>query len=475
MSGPVTAQQTVERVLELSRADGCVVIAQERSEANLRWANNTLTTNGAMSSRRLTVISVRNGATGAASGVVGRGAVQPGELADLVAASEQAARDAGPADDAAPLVGPDGQAGTEWAAAAAAWDDLPAATSIEVFGRLAPQLGDAFGAAAARDRLLYGYAEHVQETTYLGSSTGLRLRHAQPAGRFQLNGRTADGAASAYAARPSATITDLDVQALLGEVHTRLDWARRTVELPPGRYETILPPAVVTDLILPLMLIFGGARDAEEGRTVFSAPGGGTRIGERIASMPITLRSDPAELGVRCAPFVIATASGGGESSVFDNGAPRPATEWISGGTLGELARHRAWAAGTGTAHAPVPDNLVLTGGAEATGSVQDMIAATGRGLLLTTMWYVRPVDPQTALLTGLTRDGVYLVEDGEVVGAVNNFRWNDSPVSMLHRILAVGRTEPALAREFGEFFTRTAAPVLRVADFNMSTVSQAS
>jgi predicted Zn-dependent protease len=119
-------------------------------------------------------------------------------------------------------------------------------------------------------------------------------------------------------------------------------------------------------------------------------------------------------------------------------------------------------------------DNLVmeLPG---ATASLDDMVAGTQRGLLLTTIWYVRPVDPQTLLLTGLTRDGVYLIEGGEVTGGVNNFRWNESPVDLLGRVTEAGATERTLARELGEYFNRAAMPALRVPDFNMSTVSQAS
>jgi predicted Zn-dependent protease len=107
--------------------------------------------------------------------------------------------------------------------------------------------------------------------------------------------------------------------------------------------------------------------------------------------------------------------------------------------------------------------------------SLESMIASTKRGLLLTCLWYIREVDPQTLLLTGLTRDGVYLVENGEVTGAVNNFRFNESPVGMLSRLLEVGATEPTLPREWSDYFTRAAMPPLRVAAFNMSSVSQAS
>lgn len=461
----MTPQETVERALALSKADGCVVVAAERSEANLRWAGNTLTTNGSMRSRRVAVISVVDGATGAAAGVVERSAVAADVLEDLVRASEQAARGAGPADDAAPLVDPSDTGDR--------WDDPPEETSIDVFSRFAPGLGEAFGRAGGEQRLLFGFAEHVLETTYLGSSTGLRRRHAQPTGRVDVNGKSPDFSRSAWVGRTTRDFADIDMAGLDAELAQRLGWARRQLELPPGRYETILPPAAVADLMFYLY-ISAGARDADEGRTVFSKAGGGTRIGERLAATPVTLRSDPAEPGLECEPFVATTTSGGGLWSIFDNGQPLGPTEWIRSGELAELIRTRGWAAKSGARPAPLVDNLVLEApGASA--SLEEMVSRTERGLLLTCLWYIREVDPQNLLLTGLTRDGVYLVEDGEVTGAVNNFRWNESPVDLLGRLAEVGRSERCLPREWNDWFTRTSMPALRVPDFNMSTVSQAS
>jgi predicted Zn-dependent protease len=461
----MTPQETVERALALSKADGCIVVATERSETNLRWANNTLTTNGAMRSRQLAVISVVDGAAGAAVGVVERSAVTPDNLEDLVRASEQAARDAGPADDAAPLVEPDG--------AADEWDAPPAETSVAVFGRFAPDLGEAFRVARVEQRLLFGFAEHVLTTTYVASSTGLRRRWAQPTGRFEINGKSTDFARSTWAGQYTTDFTDIDLATADAELTRRLAWAERSVEMPAGRYETLLLPTSVADLMI-YMYISSGAREADEGRTVFSKPGGGTRVGERLSDVPMTLRSNPGEPGLESVPFTAATASFAGLVSVFDNGQLIEATDWIRSGQLANLIRTRSWAAKTGAPPRPIVDNLILDG--SATGrSVQDMIAGTERGLLVTCLWYIREVDPQTLLLTGLTRDGVYLVEGGEVTAAVNNFRWNESPVDLLGRVTEVGRTERCLCREWNDFFTRSAMPVLRVPDFNMSTVSQAS
>ncbi|QNP73506.1 TldD/PmbA family protein [Streptomyces roseirectus] len=453
--------EIVERALELSRADGCVVIADEQSSANLRWAGNALTTNGVTRGRTLTVVATVDGREGTASGVVTRAAVTSDELESLVRAAEEAARAAGPAEDAQPLV-----TGTP---ASPEFTEAPAETSSAVFADFAPALGEAFARARAGGRELYGFANHELVSTYLGTSTGLRLRHDQPNGTLELNAKSPDRARSAWAGRSTRDFKDVDPAAMDAELAVRLGWAERRIELPAGRYETLLPPTAVADLLIYQLWSQSG-RDAIEGRTVFSKPGGGTRLGERLTELPLTLRSDPHEPGLESAPFVIAHSSGG-DTSVFDNGLPVRATEWIGGGELKSLITTRHSASLTGLPVAPGGDNLVLDGGGER--SLDEMVASTERGLLLTCLWYIREVDPATLLLTGLTRDGVYLVENGEVVGEVNNFRFNESPVDLLGRAVEAGRTEKTLPREWSDWFTRAAMPALRVPDFNMSSVSQ--
>ncbi|GAA2152163.1 metallopeptidase TldD-related protein [Kitasatospora kazusensis] len=461
----VQPHELVELALGLSRADGCVVIADEESTANLRWAANGLTTNGVTRGRRLTVIATVDGGQGTASGVVSREAVTPDEVESLVRAAEDAARDAGPAEDAQPLI-----AGHP---ASADFTAPPAETSVEVFAEFAPALGEAFARARAAGQLLYGFARHELTSSYLGTSTGLRLRHDQPTGCVEINGKTADLTGSAWVGAATTDFRDVDVAALHSEVTRRLGWGQKRIDLPAGRYETLLPPSAVADLMVYLSWSAGG-RDAAEGQTVFSKAGGGTRVGERLSPLPLTLRSDPAAPGLEAAPFLL-THSSGETASVFDNGLPLAATDWIRDGELVSLFTTRHAAALTGLPVAPPIDNLVLeTAGGDAP-TLDEMIARTERGLLLTCLWYIREVDPATLLLTGLTRDGVYLVENGEVVGAVNNFRFNESPVDLLSRITEVGRTEPCLPREWGDYFTRAAMPPVRVADFNMSSVSQAS
>jgi predicted Zn-dependent protease len=309
-------------------------------------------------------------------------------------------------------------------------------------------------------------------TSYLGMSTGVRVRHVQPTGRIEVTGKTADWSRSSWIGHSTRDFSDVDMTAVDADLARRLGWAGRRVELDAGRFETLLPPSAVADLLAYLYWT-AIARDADDGRTVFSRQGGGTRVGERLADKPLRIWSDPAAPGLECDPVLMATSSGSAQS-VFDNGTPLRETDWIRDGELQALIQTRHSADLTGLPYTPGVDNLLMSS-ADSTRGLDDMIAGTDRGLLLTCLWYIREVDPQTLLLTGLTRDGVYLVEGGEVVAEVNNFRFNESPVDLLGRLSEIGLTERTLAREFGDYFTRTRMPTLRIADFNMSTVSKAS
>lgn len=463
-SSPVHPQSLVEHALATSMADRCVVIVRDATSANLRWANNTLTTNGVMHGVHVSVVSFVDQAGGVATGSVSGSATTQAEVDELVRAADAAARAAAPAEDAAELLAdrtsPD-------------WDDAPATTSIQVYDDVAPALGEAFGRAGGADRVLYGFVNHEVTTTYVGSTTGLRLRHVQPTGHFACTGKTADLGTSAWVGQATRDFSDIDPLAFEAELAQRLEWGRRKVDLEAGRYDTILPPSAVSDLMVYAYWV-AGARDAWEGQSVFSRRPTGTRIGEVIARPEVALYSDPAYAGLECAPFTVAAVSGN-ESSVFDNGLELGRTDWIRGGELTALRQTRYTAQMTQQPVTPAVDNLVLdvAGG---TGSIDDLVAGTERGLLLTCLWYIREVDPQNLLLTGLTRDGVYLVENGEITGAVNNFRWNESPVDLLRRFSHASATVPSFSREWGDdYFSRTATPALRVPDFNMSSVSPAN
>ncbi|HEX2895067.1 MAG TPA: metallopeptidase TldD-related protein [Marmoricola sp.] len=455
----LTPQSLVEHALTTSRSEQCVVIVQASTSANLRWANNTLTTNGVMRGMDVTVIAFQGAGNASVSGT----AASPDQVTALVEQADAGARLAQPAEDRATLVS---------GAASSDWTDAPAETSVEVYRDFARALGAAFGRAEAESRILYGFVNHEVTTTYLGSTTGLRLRHTQPTGHYGCTGKTADLSSSAWVGGATRDFSDVSAERIAADVATRLSWGSRRVELPAGRYDTVLPPSAVADLMIDAYWS-AGARVAHEGQSVYSRPGGGTRIGEALVAPSVTMYSDPAYPGLECAPFVVASGSSN-ETSVYDNGLSLGRTPWIGNGALASLIQTRHTAKLTGQPTTPAIDNLVLEvdGGA---GSDPDLVAGVDDGLLLTCLWYIREVDPQTLLLTGLTRDGVYRVEGGEITGVVNNFRFNESPVDLLRRFTAAGTTVPSFSREWGDdYFSRTATPALRVPDFNMSSVSQA-
>ncbi|ADP78378.1 metallopeptidase TldD-related protein [Pseudofrankia inefficax] len=463
------SHEIVERALAASRADGCIVIATESSTVNLRWANNTLTTNGAARDRSVTVVSIVGRSFGVRSvSTIEAGTTGVDKLTELVRSAEAAAKDADDAEDYADLLAP-GQPGA--ATSPEPFDALAERTSTSVFTRFAADLGEALRAARAEGRGLYGFAEHDLTTTWLGTSTGLRLRHSQPTGSVEWNAKNGQPGGSVWHGQATHDFSDVDVAATDAELRRRLGWCARTIDLPAGRYETLLPPSAVSDLILDAYWSAAG-RDAAEGRTVFSKAGGGTRLGEAFGPAGMTLYSDPADPELSCAPFAVSGHSSA-TASVFDNGLALGRTNWLDDGKLAALVHTRSSAQAAGARPTPFVDNLTMDAGGTAT--LDDMVASTKRGLLLTCLWYIREVDPEVLLLTGLTRDGVYLVENGEVTGAVNNFRFNESPVSLLGRITELGAASRTLGREWADWFKLSRMPAVRVPDFNMSSVSPAS
>ncbi len=456
----------IETALAATRSTELVVIVTETTQANLRWANNALTTNGQMHSLEATVIAFDIAESDSATAVASGPIATKEALLALVSRVDEDLRGAAREELSSLPPGSVDQSFTE---------PHPADQGgIGVLAAMASALGEAF--ATAPDTLrFFGFAEHILTTTWLGTSTGTRRRRVQPLGKFELNAKDAATGGSAWVGQATRDFSDVDTSALVTEALEQLSWAKTRIDLPAGRYETLLPPGAVADLLIYAFWTMSG-QDADEGRNVFSGPNPGTnRIGEQLAVLPITMSSDPAYPGLEVADFAIIPASESGMLSVWDNGADAARVDWLRYGTLERLVRTRAGHAKSGetTPWCFPSQNLIADTGSRT--SLADMIATTKKGLLLTCLWYIREVDPETLLLTGLTRDGVYLVEDGKVVGAVNNFRFNESPIDLLRRATEASVATPTLCREWNDWFTLTVMPALRIPDFNMSTVSQAT
>jgi len=451
----VTLPDAIERVLALSRADACIVIGRQDAAANVRWANNTVTTNGALEDRSLCVVSI----LGRRAASLTRTAVAADALEALVRQSEAACARTPEASDYQPLLPGDG--------AVRDWDEPAKMSDIHVLDGVVPRLGAMFDQARSAAVQTFGYAEHTTSTVWLATSTGLRRRHTERLGKLELTAKTPDFARSAWSGRAAETFEGIDPEALFASLAQRLDWSDRAMTRPAGEYEVLFEPSCTADLAVAAYSCMA-RRDADEGRSPFSRPGGGVRLGERLFGRA-TLSADPQDPDLPAAPFHVGDSSSA-LWSVFDNGLAAGPTSWVTDGTLQTLITPRYWAAKAGVPPVPFIDNLMV-GGGETT--LDGMIARTKRALLVTCLWYMRTVDPQTALLTGLTRDGVFLVEDGEVRGAVNNFRWNMSPIAAFAQATEFGRSGPALPREH-DYFLRVKAPAMRVERFNMSSVSDA-
>ena len=449
-------QETIDQVLGLSNSDACIVIAQRVASVNIRWAHNTVTTNGDAVDARLTVISI----AGRKVGSVTRTYFPPERLEEVVRESEAACERRPEAPDYMPLLQGAGEPGD--------WHAPPADSDIHVFDPLVPQLRVLYDGARLAGIATFGYSEYQTITTLVATSTGVRRRHTERIGKVEITGKTPDFTRSSWVGQVTHDFLDIDLREMFDTLRQRLAWAARRIEAPAGSYQVLLEPSPVADLAIAAYW-FMTRRDADEGRSPYSKPGGGTRIGERLFG-DVTMFSDPRESGIEAIPFHHGVDSGGA-SSVFDNGFELTRSEWVRDGVLQNLITPRYWAAKGNTRVMPYVNNLIVAGEGPAT---DEMIAQTDRALLVTCFWYIRTVDPQSALLTGLTRDGVFLVEGGEVKGAVNNFRWNMSPITALAQVTQTGRCGLALPREHDEFL-RSKAPALRIERFNMSSVSEAS
>ncbi len=454
--------EAAERLLAASRADSTIVIVTSTAAANTRWARNELTTNGHVTTGEATVIAIHEGRDGPQVASLSR------PIADLDAdalagAALAQARRAGPAWDAAALP-------RDSAAPPGAWTEPGAQVAASDLGGTLSSLGEEVARDAAAGGEHFGYLEHAATSHWLATSTGIALRFDQPQARLEMTVKSHDRTRSTWQGFAGADLAGADLAAMARRARTELGWQARSVEVPPGRRTAVLSPSCVADFMVDLL--YGcDALAATQGRSAFSRPDGGTAIGETLSPRRLRLYSDPAMPRQPGAPFLL-TAMSHDLVSVFDNGLPLQPCDWIADGALAALVSSRAVAAGTGLPLALAPDNLALD--AAGRGTTDDLIARTDDGLLITCTWYNRMVDPQQHLITGLTRDGVYLVRGGEVVGRAGNFRFNESAVGMLGRITDASAAVPALGREMADYFTRTTMPALRVEGFNLSSASEA-
>jgi predicted Zn-dependent protease len=436
------AQQLIERTIKLSKADSIQVNIGGGYAANVRFADNRISTAGGVSTANVNIQS----AFGAKHAVVSTNDASDASLERAVRQSEALAKLAPDDPESMPPLGPQ------------RYENVT--TYFESTGNLGPE-GRAESARvaiepcrAAGDLKAAGFLQTGIGAGAVGNGKGLFAYQSGTSANYTLTVRTVDGTGSGWAGADHPDWSRLDIKAVAQHAIEKARLSRNPVAVEPGRYTVILEPQAVGDLV-QLLAFALDARSADEGRSAFSKQGGGTKIGEKIVDERVTLFSDPAD------PDLL--------SNTFDGqGLPARRQVWINKGVLEKLTYSRFWAQKNNKQPDAGTNAVKLSGGTE---SIEDLIKATPRGILVTRLWYLRPVDPRTVLYTGLTRDGTFLIENGKISKAVKNLRFNESPLFMLNNLDAIGRTARVAGTEAGG---DVVMPALKVRDFNFTSLSDA-
>ena len=447
------ARRLIDRITALVRATKgaeAMVAVRGSREGNTRFAVNEITSSGDVDRLAIT-LTVQLGQRSASATTNQQ---DDRSIDDLVGGALRMARLAPENPEQMPLLGRQ-----SYTPAKAAADPATAKLTPDVRAKAAAAALTAAGDAKV---VIAGFVGHGNHGLALGTTEGLSAYHAWTTCGFSCTARTPDATGSGWAGAGGNRMADLDAAALAKVAVDKATASAAPRKLEPGRYTVILEPAAVASLLAFLANSFD-ARRADEGRSFFSK----RHPGDRLFPDTITLRSDPTDAGLASAPF-------DGE------GFPLAATRWIDKGVLTGLPYSRFWAKKQGK---PATGRLGGGGGrgGDGGGAVgwaldggsatrDELIKGVQRGVLITRFWYLRALDPQTVLVTGLTRDGTFLIENGAIARPVNNFRFNESPVQMLARCDGLGATAIPSGVEGGAM----RVPALRSHDFNLASISEA-
>jgi len=436
------AQRIVESAIRMSKAEGVSVQVGANVTGNTRFAANQLTTSGIIAANNFAVESF----FGAKHAVVTTDDLSEASIRRAVEQSERLAKLAPDDPEVMPALPPQ-----RYAAVNAFHEATAAATPTE---RAQAAMSALEPARRAGDLMASGYIVTGANVIAQGNKAGMFAYHAATTANYTLTVRTADGTGSGWAAADDKNWRTLDYRAVSQRAIDKARGSQNAVAIEPGKYTVILEPQAVGDLV-QLVVFYMDARASDEGRSPFVKPEGGNKIGEKIMDSRVTILSDPSDPQLAGQPF-------------DGDGLPLGRQVWVENGVLKQLYYSRFWAKKQGKTPTGGPSTVKMLGGPT---SDEQMIASTERGLLITRLWYLREVDPRTALYTGLTRDGVFLIENGKVTRAVKNFRFNESPLFMLNNIEAIGPAQRLAGTEVGG---DVVMPSLKARDFNFTSLSEA-
>ena len=436
------AQALSEKIVKMSKADAINVSINAGLNTNVRFADNQMSTSGSIVDANVAVVS----AFGPKHAVVTTNDLSDEALKRTVEQAERLAKlapddpESMPELDAQKYVSVNG------------WFDATA--ELSAADRAKAALSALEPARAAGDVTAAGFLISGAGMSSVANQKGMFAYFRNTSANYTLTVRTKDGTGSGWAAADHPDWKQLDFDAIAKRAIGKARASRNPQKVEPGRYTVILEAQGVGDLV-QLVGNYTNARASDEGRSPFVKQGGGNKIGEKIVDSRVTIFSDPADPQLLAQPF-------DGE------GFPISRQVWIEGGTLKQLYYSRFWAKKQGKQATGFPSSLKMSGG---TASIDEMIAGTERGILVTRLWYLREVDPRTILYTGLTRDGTFLIENGKISHAAQNFRFNESPLFMLNNLESLGKAERLAGTEQGGAIVM---PSIKVRDFNFTSLSEA-
>ena len=444
------AKAIATKVIGMAKADETRVVIDSGWTGNTRFAGGEITTSGETNDISISIISTIGKRRASASTNV----LEDASLQRTVDLAERLAK-LSPED---PEIMP--ELGAQNYSPVKGFIDATANLGAEQRATAAKRVIDRASETGrpAGDVFVAGYLEANAGSRALANNKGLFAYHRSTDANLSTTVRTPDGTGSGWASAGARNWSAIDPAALGARAAQKAVASRNPTAIEPGMYTVVLEPQAVADLV-PLLGGAFNARSADEGRSPFSKKGGGTKLGEKIADERVTIYSDPSDADLLATPF-------------DQEGLPLQRRVWIENGVLKNLTYSRFWAqkqgaqptgGGGGFGGGGFPGGIKMVGG---TKSLDELIAGTNRGILVTHFFYIRSLDQRTVMLTGLTRDGTFLIENGKITRSLKNFRWNESPLFMLNKVEEIGRAEPTSAGQV--------MPGIRAKDFNFTSLSDA-
>ncbi|MDX6692984.1 MAG: hypothetical protein QOF02_587 [Blastocatellia bacterium] len=439
------AEALLKKVLALSKADELEATLQGGRTANTRFGVNSANTSGDIENLSLVV----NAHFGQRGGIATSNTLDDAGLERVVRAAEEIARLRPEDPEQMPFL-----PRQQYATIDAAFDE--ATYNADAAAR-ARGIASTIDPAREKSLVAAGIFDHAGGFTARANTNGNFGYSRNTLASYTTTVRTGDGTGSGWASAMSHRIADINAPAIGARAIQKAELSRSAVALEPGNYTVILEANAVGDLVAN-MLGFFGARQADEGRSFLSKKGGGNRLGEKLFGDGVNIYTDPNYAAAPGSPF---------------DGASLPTRRFdlVREGVVKYLNYSRYWAKKQGKEPSPGASNLIIEGGNV---SIDEMIKSTERGILVTRLWYIRLVDPQSVLFTGLTRDGTFLVEQGRIKSAISNFRFNESPVKMLNNVEAMSPVVRITGSERVGANLPILAPALKVRDFSFTSLSEA-